>query len=146
MTPQQAEQVSPEAVQTIARQASRTDLSIMDKAAGFYAQHPTLVKTIGARAGASHVEDLPGEEVNDGSRLVADRGSDRGMADGQDHGGGGGVLMDIILGLVGALAGGFLMSLLGFKAEGGMIYTILVALLGASSSRIYRKVMANKAA
>lgn len=42
-----------------------------------------------------------------------------------------GVLMDIIIGLIGALAGGFLMGLLGFRPEGGLIYTILVAVLGA---------------
>jgi hypothetical protein len=50
VTPEQAEQVSPEAVQTLARQAARNDPSIVDKAAGFYAQHPTLVKAIGAGA------------------------------------------------------------------------------------------------
>ena len=48
VTPQQAQDVSPEAVQTIARQAATRDPSIMDKAASFYAQHPTLVKAIGA--------------------------------------------------------------------------------------------------
>jgi uncharacterized membrane protein YeaQ/YmgE (transglycosylase-associated protein family) len=42
-----------------------------------------------------------------------------------------GALMDIIIGLIGALVGGFLMQLLGFRGEGGMIYTILVAVLGA---------------
>lgn len=42
-----------------------------------------------------------------------------------------GILMDIIIGLVGALAGGLLMRILGFSAEGGMIYTIIVALIGA---------------
>jgi uncharacterized membrane protein YeaQ/YmgE (transglycosylase-associated protein family) len=47
------------------------------------------------------------------------------------RGPGKGALMDIIIGLVGALVGGFLMSLLGFRSEGGMIYTILVAVLGA---------------
>jgi uncharacterized membrane protein YeaQ/YmgE (transglycosylase-associated protein family) len=46
-------------------------------------------------------------------------------------GGGKGALMDIIIGLVGALAGGFLMRLLGGSGEGGMVYTILVATLGA---------------
>ena len=46
-------------------------------------------------------------------------------------GGGKGALMDINIGLIGALIGGFLMQLLGFKGEGGMIYTILVAVLGA---------------
>ena len=50
VTPQQAQQVNPEAVQTIARQASTKDPSVMDKAASFYAQHPTLVKSIGAGA------------------------------------------------------------------------------------------------
>lgn len=50
VTPQQAQQVSPEAVQTLARHAATQDPSIMDKAAGFYAQHPTLVKAIGAGA------------------------------------------------------------------------------------------------
>ncbi|MDQ6894090.1 MAG: GlsB/YeaQ/YmgE family stress response membrane protein [Acidobacteriota bacterium] len=55
-------------------------------------------------------------------------------------GGGGGILMDIIIGLVGALAGGFLMSLLGFRSEGGMIYTIIVAVIGAVLlTWIYRK-------
>jgi uncharacterized membrane protein YeaQ/YmgE (transglycosylase-associated protein family) len=61
-------------------------------------------------------------------------------------GGGGGVLMDIILGLIGALAGGFLMSLVGFKAEGGMIYTILVAVIGAIVvTWLYRKIVAKPA-
>jgi hypothetical protein len=50
VTPQQAQQVSPEAVQTLARHAAAQDPSVMDKAAGFYAQHPTLVKAIGAGA------------------------------------------------------------------------------------------------
>ena len=50
VTPQQAQQVSPEAVQTLAQQAAKKDPSIVDKAAGFYAQHPTLVKAIGAGA------------------------------------------------------------------------------------------------
>ena len=50
ITPKQADEVNPEAVQTIARQAATKDPTIMDKAAGFYAQHPTLVKSIGAGA------------------------------------------------------------------------------------------------
>ena len=39
-----------EAVQMLAQQAAKKDPSIMDQAAGFYAQHPTLVKAIGAGA------------------------------------------------------------------------------------------------
>jgi uncharacterized membrane protein YeaQ/YmgE (transglycosylase-associated protein family) len=63
-----------------------------------------------------------------------------GWLTGKIMGGGGGILMDIIIGLVGALAGGFLMSLLGFRSEGGMIYTIVVAVIGAVLlTWIYRK-------
>jgi uncharacterized membrane protein YeaQ/YmgE (transglycosylase-associated protein family) len=39
--------------------------------------------------------------------------------------------MDIIVGIAGALIGGFIMRSLGFAGEGGLIYTILVALGGA---------------
>ena len=42
-----------------------------------------------------------------------------------------GALMDIIIGLIGAVIGGFLMNLLGFAAGGGLIYTCLVAVAGA---------------
>jgi uncharacterized membrane protein YeaQ/YmgE (transglycosylase-associated protein family) len=58
-----------------------------------------------------------------------------------------GALMDIIIGLVGALVGGFLMQMVGFSGQGGMIYTILVATLGAVLlTWIYRKVTAGKPA
>jgi hypothetical protein len=50
VTPQQTQQVPPEAVQVLAQQAAKRDPSIVDTAASFYAQHPTLVKTIGAGA------------------------------------------------------------------------------------------------
>ena len=65
-----------------------------------------------------------------------------GWATGKIMGGSGkGFFMDIILGLIGALVGGFLMSLLGFRAEGGIIYTTLVAIGGAVLlTWIYRKV------
>jgi len=45
-------------------------------------------------------------------------------------GGGYGALMDIILGIVGAVVGGWLMSLVGLQA-GGLIGTIIVAIIGA---------------
>lgn len=48
LTPEQAQNVSPETVQQLASHAERTDPSIVDKAGSFYAQHPTLVKTLGA--------------------------------------------------------------------------------------------------
>jgi len=46
-------------------------------------------------------------------------------------GGGYGVFMDIVVGIAGALIGGFIMRTLGFAGQGGLIYTILVALGGA---------------
>jgi len=46
-------------------------------------------------------------------------------------GSGYGVLMDIIVGIAGALVGGFIMRSLGYEGQGGFIYTILVAILGA---------------
>ena len=46
-------------------------------------------------------------------------------------GSGYGVLMDILVGIVGALIGGFVMRSLGFAGQGGFIYTVLVAILGA---------------
>jgi hypothetical protein len=50
VTPQQAQEVSPEAVQVLAQNAAKKNPTIVDQAAGFYAQHPTLVKSIGAGA------------------------------------------------------------------------------------------------
>jgi hypothetical protein len=49
-TPEQAQQMSPEAVRQLADQAQKNDGSIIDKLSGFYAQHPTLVKGLGAGA------------------------------------------------------------------------------------------------
>jgi uncharacterized membrane protein YeaQ/YmgE (transglycosylase-associated protein family) len=45
-------------------------------------------------------------------------------------GGGYGVAMDIVLGIVGAVVGGWLVGVLGFQA-GGFISTIIVAIIGA---------------
>ena len=47
------------------------------------------------------------------------------------RGAGYGVLMDIGLGIVGAVVGGTLMRSLGFTTSGGLIPAILVAILGA---------------
>jgi uncharacterized membrane protein YeaQ/YmgE (transglycosylase-associated protein family) len=46
-------------------------------------------------------------------------------------GSGYGTFMDIVVGIVGAIVGGFIMRALGFVDQGGMIYTILVAIAGA---------------
>jgi len=47
LTPAQAHEVPTQAVEALAKSAAGKDPTIMDRAAGFYAQHPTLVKTIG---------------------------------------------------------------------------------------------------
>lgn len=50
ITPEQAQNVSPQLVEQMASHAEKTDPSIVDRASAFYAQHPTLVKTLGAAA------------------------------------------------------------------------------------------------
>jgi hypothetical protein len=50
VTPQQAQNISPEVVQQLATHAEKADPSIVDKASAFYAQHTTLVKTLGGAA------------------------------------------------------------------------------------------------
>ena len=65
-----------------------------------------------------------------------------GWATGKIMGGKYGVWMDIVIGLAGALAGGAIMSLIGFRGHGGFIYTILVATGGAVLlTWVYRVVM-----
>ena len=46
-------------------------------------------------------------------------------------GGGFGVLMDILIGMVGAILGGWIFGLLGIYSGGGLIGSILVAFVGA---------------
>ena len=46
-------------------------------------------------------------------------------------GGGFGVLMDIVIGMVGAIIGGWVFGLLGIYSSGGLIGSILVAFVGA---------------
>ncbi len=48
VSPEQANQIPPEAVQQLAEHAQKQDPSIVDQASQFYAQHPTLVKALGA--------------------------------------------------------------------------------------------------
>ena len=50
VTPEQAQQVSPEQVQHLAEQAERNNPSIVDQAGRFYAEHPTLVQSLGVGA------------------------------------------------------------------------------------------------
>ena len=50
ITPEQADQIPVEAVEEIAAQAEKKDPSVIDQVSNFYAEHPTLVKTLGAAA------------------------------------------------------------------------------------------------
>ena len=50
LTPEQAQKISPEAVQQLATQAHTADPSIVDSVSSFYAQHSTLIKTLGGTA------------------------------------------------------------------------------------------------
>jgi hypothetical protein len=50
ITPEQASQISPADASVIAAHAEKKDPTIMDRAGEFYAQHPDLVKGLGAAA------------------------------------------------------------------------------------------------
>ena len=50
ITPDQAQNVSPEVVQQLAAHAEKANPSIIDSLSSFYAQHGTLVKTLGGAA------------------------------------------------------------------------------------------------
>lgn len=50
VTPEEAEQIPPQAVEEIAREAEQRDPSVIDRVSDFYAEHPTLVKGLGAAA------------------------------------------------------------------------------------------------
>jgi uncharacterized membrane protein YeaQ/YmgE (transglycosylase-associated protein family) len=47
------------------------------------------------------------------------------------EGGGFGLIVDIIVGIVGAVIGGYLAGVLGIAVGGGMISSIIVAIIGA---------------
>jgi uncharacterized membrane protein YeaQ/YmgE (transglycosylase-associated protein family) len=46
-------------------------------------------------------------------------------------GSGYGALADIVIGILGAIVGGFVMRAIGFAGSGGFFYTVCVAVLGA---------------
>ncbi len=50
VTPEQASQISPAAVQELATHAQKQDPSVVDQVSGFYAKHPDLVKGLGITA------------------------------------------------------------------------------------------------
>jgi len=50
VNPQAASQITPDTVAEVASHAQKQNPSIVDTVSGFYAQHPTLVKALGATA------------------------------------------------------------------------------------------------
>lgn len=62
ITPEQASQVSPADASAIATHAEQKDGSIVDRAGEFYAQHPDLVKGLGAAALAIALGRLHGSQ------------------------------------------------------------------------------------
>ena len=50
LTPEQAQKLSPDAVQQLASHAQNANPSIVESVSNFYAQHTTLVKTLGGAA------------------------------------------------------------------------------------------------
>jgi hypothetical protein len=50
ITPEQAERSPPGAVEQAAEEARKQDPSVIDRVSDFYAEHPTIVKTLGAAA------------------------------------------------------------------------------------------------
>lgn len=68
-----------------------------------------------------------------------------GWITGKIMGGGRGFLADILIGIAGALVGGWIMRAVGFRGHGGMIYTIVVAVGGAVIlTWLYRAIFARK--
>ncbi|HEY1582481.1 MAG TPA: hypothetical protein VGF73_05230 [Chthoniobacterales bacterium] len=58
VTPEAAAQIPPAVVEQAAAQAQQHDPSIVERAGEFYAQHPTLVKTLGTAAMAIALSHL----------------------------------------------------------------------------------------
>jgi stage V sporulation protein SpoVS len=58
VSPQQATQISPATIEQAATAAQNEDPSIIERASGFYAQHPTLVKALGAGAAILAMQHL----------------------------------------------------------------------------------------
>ena len=53
--------------------------------------------------------------------------------------------LDIVVGIVGAITGGFIMRSLGYADQGGLLYTILVAVVGAVLLTLVLRLVTRKA-
>jgi len=72
--------------------------------------------------------------------------SDRALGNRQDHARlSYGPLMDIVLGIAGGILGGWIMRAVGFRGQGGTIYTVLVAIGGTVVlTWRYRKIVGHR--
>jgi hypothetical protein len=50
VTPEQAEQISPDAIKNLAEHAQKSNPSIIDQVSNFYSEHPRVVQALGAGA------------------------------------------------------------------------------------------------
>lgn len=71
VTPEQASQVPPQAIQQFASQAAQQDPGIIDTVSGFYSQHPTLVKSLGAGALAMMLSHMAQQHAGGGGVMPA---------------------------------------------------------------------------
>jgi hypothetical protein len=62
LTPEMAQQIPPQAVEELAREAEQKDPSIIDRVSDFYAENPTLVKGLGAAALAVLMRGMAGQK------------------------------------------------------------------------------------
>ena len=62
VTPEQASQVPPEAVEELAREAQQNDPDIINRVSRFAAENPTLVKGLGAAAVGIALKHLAGQK------------------------------------------------------------------------------------
>jgi hypothetical protein len=62
ITPEQADQVPPQAIEEMAREAEKNDPTIIDRVSDFYAENPMLFKTLGAAALAIAMRGMAGQK------------------------------------------------------------------------------------
>jgi len=62
VTPEQADQIPPAAVEEMAEHAHQQNPSIVDQLSNVYAEHPTLIQGLGAAAAAIAMKHLAGEK------------------------------------------------------------------------------------
>jgi len=62
VTPEEAEAIPPAAVEEMAEAAHQKNPSVVDHLSNIYAEHPTLINSLGAAAAAIAIKHLSGEK------------------------------------------------------------------------------------